>query len=379
MRFSIWTLPLLCFFSLIGSYTSAQGSWQTLVNDSKPIFRQTSILLDDGNVVTGTHQYFGEIYYTSNDSIYEFFSHGGVESAVVKLHNGLVLYSGWLNAGGKSYDTLSLISLYNPATNVLSRNILHHESKGAHTATLLKNNKVLLAGGVRDVGIIAITNDPYIKDTLWYNGRKPEVFKVYASCDYFDPVDSSLTATAPLQTARVRHKAILLNNGQVLVVGGRDKDSRTLKSCELFDPIQESWTLTDPLPNGLSRFQLVKLPGGDILLSGGFGTLGASDICLRYDANAHNWQTMAPMHHKRYNHSMTLLNSGKILVVGGANDKVLKSVELYDPATDSWSIESNLSYEREEHTATLLNSGKVLIVGGLKDVQEVRKMEVYTE
>jgi hypothetical protein len=40
---------------------------------------------------------------------------------------------------------------------------------------------------------------------------------------------------APMKHARGEHRAILLPNGKILVIGGRD-ESETLRSCELYNP-----------------------------------------------------------------------------------------------------------------------------------------------
>lgn len=66
----------------------------------------------------------------------------------------------------------------------------------------------------------------------------------------------------------------------------------------------------------------------------------------------------------RYYHTATLLQNGRVLVTGGANDGHLTSCEFYDPASDRWSPAANLAQPRAVHTATLLSDGKVLVTGG---------------
>jgi len=67
-----------------------------------------------------------------------------------------------------------------------------------HTATLLPNGKVLVAGGL-------ITNRPAVRTS---------------SAELYDPASGAWTATAPMSVARVNHTATLLPNGRVLVAGG---------------------------------------------------------------------------------------------------------------------------------------------------------------
>ena len=67
----------------------------------------------------------------------------------------------------------------------------------------------------------------------------------------------------------------------------------------------------------------------------------------------------------RYDHTATLLPSGKVLVAGGFNTMApLSSAELYDPTTGTWAPTGSMTDARAFYTATLLPSGKVLVAGG---------------
>ena len=71
------------------------------------------------------------------------------------------------------------------------------------------------------------------------------------------------------------------------------------------------------------------------------------------------------MHHARQLHTATLLNDGRVLVVGGYDGTVLQSAEVYDPATAFWTDVPDMSITpRYEHLATRLVDGRVLITGG---------------
>jgi N-acetylneuraminic acid mutarotase len=59
------------------------------------------------------------------------------------------------------------------------------------------------------------------------------------------------------------------------------------------------------------------------------------------------------------------LKTGKVLLAGGNDETVSsKSAILYDPATETWRSTGSLRIRRDGHTATLLDDGKVLVVGG---------------
>ena len=64
--------------------------------------------------------------------------------------------------------------------------------------------------------------------------------------------------------------------------------------------------------------------------------------------------------------SATLLNNGKVLILGGRQaHNSLSSAELYDPVSGAWTATGSLATGRRIHTATLLPNGKVLVVGGV--------------
>jgi len=87
----------------------------------------------------------------------------------------------------------------------------------------------------------------------------------------------------------------------------------------------------------------------------------------------------------RFLHTATLLQNGKVLIVGGAltsaSDPV-PTAEVYDPATGTFAMTGAMATARAQHTATLLTDGRVLIVGGTTstgtgDLQPTATAEVY--
>jgi large repetitive protein len=204
-----------------------------------------------------------------------------------------------------------------------------------HTATLLPNGKVLVAGG--------------------YNGGN------LASAEIYDPALGTWSATADLWHGRSNHTATLLKTGQVLVAGGGPI------TCELYDPVGGSWSDTDDLNTGREFHTATLLDDGKVLVAGGYnvGYLATAEI---YDPSVGGgtWSfTNYPLTNGRYAHTATLLKTGKVLVAGGHGaDNAPGSAELFDPAGGTWSSAGALKQGRTQHTATLLDDGKVLLAGG---------------
>ena len=115
-----------------------------------------------------------------------------------------------------------------------------------HTATLLPNGKVLVAGGN-------------------FTGTGGAL----ASAELYDPASGTWTATGSLATARYAHTATLLPNGKVLVAGGVGTSSTSLTSAELYDPASGSWTATGSLATARGGHTATLLPNGKVLVAGG--------------------------------------------------------------------------------------------------------------
>ena len=89
------------------------------------------------------------------------------------------------------------------------------------------------------------------------------------------------------------------------------------------------------------------------------------------------WTATGSLNAARYDHTATLLPTGKVLVAGGYNGSPLASAELYDPPTGTWTVTESLATARSEHTATLLPNGKVLVAGGTNTDSNLASAELY--
>ena len=199
------------------------------------------------------------------------------------------------------YVGLSSVEVYDPGTGTFTE-IVGDDGGGifGHTATLLPNGKVLLAGG--------FVNSVWdYSDSVSGNGA-----------GLYDSATGVFSGTGNMTANRGDHTATLLANGKVLITGGADQDptGTGLASAELYDPSTGTFTQTGSMAVG------------------------------------------------RFLHTATLLQSGKVLIVGGAltsaSDPVA-TAEVYDPATGTFTMTGAMATAREQHTATLLADGRVLI------------------
>lgn len=231
----------------------------------------------------------------------------------------------------------------NAESGLVSRTRNMTASRAAHTATLLPDGKVFVAGG--------------------FTGESS-----LASTEIFDPTTAAFTTAANMSVARTGHTATLLSNGKVLIAGGYN--GSYLASAELYDPSANTFTPVSTMTAARSGHAATLLPNGKVLLAGGVGTgwtfLSTAEV---YDPASNAFTSTGAMLSARESHTATLLNNGRVLIAGGHRGRrpaitIYSSTEIYDPATGAFTTAGDMTRIRHKHEAVLLADGRVLIVGG---------------
>jgi WD40 repeat protein len=232
--------------------------------------------------------------------------------------------------------------------------------RAQHTATLLPNGKVLIAGGM-------LANETPVADA-----------------DIYDPVADTCTSTGTMNNARYRHTATLLPNGMVLVVGGWS--NAPLGSVELFNPDSGAWTRAASPGQARVNHTATLLPNGNVLIAGGASRTASLSSVQLYDPTLDTWTTAGFLTTARSYHTATLLPDGTVLVAGGyfstGGCVYPVAAELWQTASGAWAPAGNMARGREWHTAVLLADGKVLLAGGYNSYsrpQTLSTAELYVD
>lgn len=225
------------------------------------------------------------------------------------LNNGSVLVVGGTNLDLSGTGLTPSVEIYNPNTGSWTTVSSLSIARTSHTTTLLSAGKVLVAAGFVGNGVSG-------GDTA----------------ELYDIGNDEWTSAGDLSTQRSRHSASILANGKVLIVGGqRDSGASisSLASAELYDPTMNEWSSTSSLGVSRTRHRAILLEDGNVLITGGESGSGVINSTELYDAVTGRWSEAERMVFARARHSSNLLSNGDVIVVGGNDGNGnISSVEL---------------------------------------------------
>jgi galactose oxidase-like protein len=290
--------PATRTFNVTGGTATANGL-ATLLGNGKVLITGTTAQLYDPatDTFTPTGGYVGDFYY---GTLY-------YPDTATLLPDGRVLIVG--NAAGDGYFERE--ELYDPITGTFKQTDKVHtfgfgsDIWSGHTATLLQNGKVLLAGGVS------------------------EDFGYFSVAELFDPSTDTFTATGNMTVARAGHSATLLPDGTVLIAGGMPFNGT---SAEVYNPATGTFCSTGSMTTPRSGHTATLLPDGTVLLAGGQPFDGSTSAEV-YNPATGMFSSTGNMTTPRFWQAATLVPDGTVLMTGGeiANGVALASAELYTP------------------------------------------------
>jgi N-acetylneuraminic acid mutarotase len=382
-------------------YNPSTGKWTATNSMTAPRAYHAATLLASGQVLVsgGDHDaFFGaqgsaEIY----DPVSTMWSAVGRMTTSRREHTATTLADGTvLVAGGRYGDSvgasnaMSMVDRFDPSTGIWSPvgdlkvvthgGVLTVVGRDLHTATLLPDGRVLVAGGEGNINYTRFT--------------------VFRTAEIFDPQTNTWTFTGSMHVGRAQAAAVLLADGTVLMIGGSPVKKLVTGACEIFtlpgtirqrtvssprryvardgfasgrfafrSPFSTrpgfggarrfvrraamlgKWTVTGSMhvPRaGANGFPAVLLPGGKVLVEGCDNELGQPGVTAElFDPGSGKWTLTGSMHVARCNHGAVLLPDGRVLVAGGdAGGIVSPTAEIYNPTTGKWSVAVRMNSTR---------------------------------
>jgi hypothetical protein len=267
-------------------------------------------------------------------------------------HTATLLQDGRvLVAGG---DALGSAELYDPATGAfVTTGSMGVARRWGHAAARLADGRVLVTGGLSN--------------------------NVEASAELYDPATGSFTPTGPMLHPRFNHTATTLPDGNVLIAGGCCVINAIGQYVddEIYDPATGTFADASPRVPSTAVFEhaAIGLTTGDVLIAGGWGGAEISSITatatVRETASGLFGQ-VGSMQYRRQQPSAALLSDGRVLVVGlthGTAD-FEREAELYDPVTATFALTAETQMV-DARSATALPDGTVLVTGNVSLVAPV--------
>lgn len=252
--------------------------------------------------------------------------------------------------------TVTVLPAATPGTFISTGSMLN--MRGGFTATLLRDGRVLVAGG--DNSIVADESK-----------APPSTAEIY------DPAKGTFSATGPLTTSRYNHAVVALPDGRVFLAGGYrcmgtwvSCTPSALSSAELYDPSTGMFTATANMlaahvcPNALA------MPNGKVLILG-----AASDaVTAEFFDPATGTFTAANTSSSRELFkcpAAVLLANGKVLIApsGPYYDPGPSTLEIFDPGTGQYTTTASISGPNPTvdisagTSLTVLKTGLVLVAG----------------
>ena len=305
--------------------------------------------------------------------------------ATTQLADGRLLLTGGRDAGS---DVNSSAEIFNPATGNFSLTGSLIQGRYGHTATLLGHGSVLVVGGFIDKDGTQIATGAEIYDpntgkfapapsspnvpradhtaTLLANGQVliagglTGVQQTTSSVELYDPVKQTFTLAGAMDAPRYNHTATLLDDGRVFIadgVSGQGISGAQAAPDDVYDPASGLFT---PVGRAGPLQNIAVVPLDSVLLANG-EVLADNDTIFNPASN-----TLAPINSpvnfvnaSLQDYKFTLLLSNQVFATSNSYPTYL-----FDPVAETFTASASLQYFRASPTVRLLPGGKVLIAGG---------------
>ncbi len=220
--------------------------------------------------------------------------------------------------------------------------------RALHTATLLNDGTVLIAGGITGQPSTALD-----------------------SSEIFDPSTGTFLSSGTMTVPRQQAVSVRLPDGRVLIAGGFSKgigqlplyladvlnvrSDLALVTIEIYDPKTKSFTPVGSMDQAPDSATL--LDSGEVLLVG-------QTTATLFDPDKATFMPTGGPTMRRYHPAAVKLRDGRVLFAcEGANEEDRRSAEVYDRQSGRFTRTGEMPQIFGWCHATLLTSGQVLVTG----------------
>ncbi|MDO8506482.1 MAG: kelch repeat-containing protein [Candidatus Limnocylindria bacterium] len=268
---------------------------------------------------------------------------GRMWHTVTRLRDDRVLVAGGVERAGEGYDTLGIADIFDPRTRSWIAAAPMRHGRSDHAATLLRDGRVLVAGG--------------------HYGPLP-----IANVEIYDPATNGWTSVAPLPKTRWSFSMTTLRDGRVLAAGGFEQPGLQTDTSLLYDPARDTWEPGPTLLAERANHTTLTLRTGDLLLIG--GQREGSNTAERYDNRLGRFVPAGTLADPRMFAQAAERPDGSVVLVGGilrpeSGDGFVPNAlaEVWDPKTNEWTRMADAPTARAGGNVAIVN-GAVCLFGG---------------
>jgi len=346
--------------SICNAFGNCQGlgHWEATSNLSHERKWAGIVILDNGEVLVAggmgicssycEHLRSSEIY-NPNSGIWRMTGELNETrmTSAVKLNDGRILMAGGFYDG----IGISTVEIYNPSVGQWSIVAPLPQGREWHSTTVLKDGRVLVAGG-------SLNNNTCLKTAFIYN-----------------PSTNIWSTAAPMNESRCEHRALLLDNGNVLVSGSGSAGVEN-NTVEMYDPVNNIWQPTASMNFARWKHALVEINDSQMFVTGGWDD---PETCEIFDPLVSHWKIIDSLAQGRADMVVQYLSDGVIIVSHGTSQGIFfNSSELYSPGSNKWLAGPTATSIRYGQMAVRLNDGRILVAGGGSDgVHTLKTSELY--
>ena len=193
--------------------------------------------------------------------------------------------------------------------------------RAGHTATLLKNDTVLIVGGFGGDGVAS--------------PNSAEMFDAMAM-----PPNSPWTIAGTFAAAHANHAAARLGDGRVVVMGGIVPLGEPSPHVDIYDPATKQWSAGPSMAQGRAFFPAVMPQGMNTvvvlggMIQGANNTLEPTNTVELFLSGTNEWKPGPEMSTPRAYFPAEALGNGRIIAIGGSTTPATGTSELLACASD---------------------------------------------